>query len=233
MVNMKFAVEKGPHIQNKRSTFSMMVELGICLLGLFLFEMISYYVSFGGEWGNHALIIFVISVGVSVGSDALYLIPSCLCDKKEKEVKLNDNEVLLENIKYTLDKDEEGYGLKYKIASNFRKSEMINAINYYSENIEDRPYFVIRLLQYKDKDIEYAIKDSASSSDKKEEVKINDLDYTKVHFLNFSGADVNIYYHKHNNDTYAFVFTSGLDLSRLENIFLESINYGDQNEKEE
>lgn len=88
MVNMKFAVEKGPHIQNKRSTFSMMVELGICLLGLFLFEIISYYVSFGGEWGNHALIIFVISVGVSVGSDALYLIPSCLCDKKEKDIKI-------------------------------------------------------------------------------------------------------------------------------------------------
>ena len=63
------------------------------------------------------------------------------CGKKEAipmEEQLADDEVVLENIKYKLDKDETGYGISYKIAENFRKTELINAINYFSENINDR-----------------------------------------------------------------------------------------------
>ena len=145
-------------------------------------------------------------------------------DEKEEE-KLSDDEVLLENIKYKLDKDEEGYGIKYKIASNFRKTELINAINYFSEDINESPYFVIRLFHYQGKTIEYAINDSTESYDNRYETKINDLDYTVVHFINYSGADVNIYYHLNGNDVYAFVFTSGIDLSRLVDIFLKSVDY--------
>ena len=145
------------------------------------------------------------------------------CGKVED--KLADDEVILEGIKYKLDQDDSEYGIKYKVASNFRKNNPINAINYFSENIDNNPYFVIRLLYYKNKTIEYAINDSTESYDKKYETTMNDLDYTVVHFLNFSGADVNIYYHKHKNDVYAFVFTSGIDLSRLEEIFLKSIEY--------
>lgn len=54
------------------------------------------------------------------------------CGKKEDipmEEQLADDEVVLENIKYKLDKDETGYGISYKIAENFRKTELINAIN--------------------------------------------------------------------------------------------------------
>ena len=150
------------------------------------------------------------------------------CTPKKKEgnkEKLADDEVVLENIKYKLDKDESEYGIKYKIASNFRKTTLTNAINYFSEDINDSPYFVIRLFHYKNKSIDYAINDATESYDKKEDVKINNIDYTKVHFVNYTKADVNIYFHKHNEDVYAFVFTSGLDLSRLEDIFLKSISY--------
>ena len=150
------------------------------------------------------------------------------CTPKKKEgnkEKLADDEVVLENIKYKLDKDESEYGIKYKIASNFRKTTLTNAINYFSEDINDSPYFVIRLFHYKNKSIDYAINDATESYDKKEDVKLNNIDYTKVHFVNYTKADVNIYFHKHNEDVYAFVFTSGLDLSRLEDIFLKSISY--------
>ena len=145
------------------------------------------------------------------------------CGKKTDE--LASNEVILEGIKYTLNQDDNEYGIKYKVASNFRKTSLINAINYYSENINDRAYFVIRIFHYKDKSIDYAIKDSTTEYDKKYETKIDNLDYTVVHFINYTKADVNIYYHKHKNDVYAFVFTSGIDLTRLEDIFLKSIIY--------
>ena len=83
------------------------------------------------------------------------------CVKKEKEEKkdiaLLEDEVILENIKYKLDQDENEYGIKYKIASNFRKTTLSNAINYFSEDINENPYFVIRIFYYKNKSIDYAI----------------------------------------------------------------------------
>ena len=144
------------------------------------------------------------------------------CGKKDN---LLDDEVILEGIKYKLDQEDSEYGIKYKVAKNFRKTSLINAINYYSENINDRAYFVIRIFHYKNKSIDYAINDSTESFDKKYDTKVNDLDYTVVHFINYTKADVNIYYHKHKNDVYAFVFTSGIDISRLEDIFLKSVVY--------
>ena len=150
------------------------------------------------------------------------------CKKKEEEIVLADDEVILENIMYKLDQDDNGYDLKYKIASNFRRSNMINAINYFSEKIDDRSYFVIRILQYKNKDINYAIKDSTENKYlSKEEVKVGDLNYTKVRFKNPIGEETytNIYYYRNKKDTYAFVFTAVIDLSRLENIFLTQIEY--------
>lgn len=151
----------------------------------------------------------------------------CVNVEKKEETKndLADDEVILENINYKLNQDESEYGIKYKIASNFRKTTLSNAINYFSEDINESPYFVIRIFHYKNKSIDYAINDTTESYDIKEEVKINDVVYTKVHFINYTKADVNIYYHKHEEDVYAYVFTSGIDLSRLENIFLKSILY--------
>ena len=149
----------------------------------------------------------------------------CSCKKEEKEEnKLADDEVVLENIKYKLNQDEEGYGIKYKIASNFRKNVLINAINYFSENINDSPYFVIRIYHYTDKDLEASIKWSVEEYDKREEVKVGDRDYTKVHFVNYNKAETNLYFYgKGPKEYYVFVFTSSLDLSRLEEIFLNGV----------
>ena len=152
------------------------------------------------------------------------------CGKKEevkKEPPLADDEVILENIKYKLDQDETGYGIKYKIASNFRKTVLTNAINYFSEKIDNQSYFVIRIFHYKNKDIKYAIKDSTNNKyEKKWNTKINDLDYTVVRLKNPIGDEVytNLYYHRYKKDTYTFLFTSNIDLSRLENILLKQIN---------
>ena len=81
------------------------------------------------------------------------------CGNKNGENKLLDDEVILEGIKYKLDQSDSEYGINYKIASNFRKTTLINAVNYYSENINDSAYFVIRIFHYKNKSIEYAIND--------------------------------------------------------------------------
>lgn len=146
------------------------------------------------------------------------------CGKKES---IPEDEVILENIKYKLNQDDSEYGIKYKIANNFRKVDTGNAINYFSERIEDRSYFVFRIFYYKNKSIDYAIKDSTITYDKKWETKVGDLDYTVVHFVNPTndGSETNIYYYKHNKDVYAFCFTAKIDLSKLENIFLKQIIY--------
>ena len=155
----------------------------------------------------------------------------CSCKKKEevpKEPPLAEDEVILEGIKYKLDLDDGEYGIKYKIANNFRKSTMINAINYFSEKINDESYFVIRLLKYKNKDVKYAIKDSTDNTyDKEWDTKINDLDYKVVRFKNPIGNEVytNIYYHRHKKTTYAFVFTAAIDLTELEEKFLSRVEY--------
>ncbi len=145
------------------------------------------------------------------------------CGRKDE---LASDEVILENIKYKLDHDDEEYGIKYKIASNFRKSVLVNAVNYFSENINDSPYFVVRIYHYTDKNLEESIKWSVEEYDKREEVKVGDRDYTKIHFVNYNGAETNLYFYgKGPKEYYVFVFTSSLDLSRLEEIFLNGVNF--------
>ena len=149
------------------------------------------------------------------------------CGKKEeKKDELADDEVILENIKYKLDQEDSEYGIKYKIASNFRKTVLVNAVNYFSENINNSPYFVVRIYHYTDKDLEESIKWSVEDYDKREEVKVGDYEYTKIHFVNYNNAETNLYFYgKQRKEYYVFVFTSSLDLSRLEEIFLKSVVY--------
>ena len=87
------------------------------------------------------------------------------CGKKE-EVKnetqveqLAEDEVILENIKYKLDQDDSYYGINFKVASNFRKRDFGNAMNYFSEEIDGSSYFVTRIFYYKNKSIDYAQKE--------------------------------------------------------------------------
>lgn len=158
------------------------------------------------------LIVFVCLLTIGCGK------------KEEKGPTLEDDEVILENIKYKLDQEDSEYGIKYKIASNFRKSVLVNAVNYFSENINDSPYFVVRIYHYTDKDLEASIKWSVEEYDKREDVKVGDRDYTKVHFINYNGAETNLYFYgKGPKEYYVFVFTSSLDLSRLEEIFLNGV----------
>ena len=105
---------------------------------------------------------------------------------------------------------------------------MVNVINYFSEKINGSSYFVIRIYEYKGKDIEYAINDSVDKDliETREEVDIGNDKFTKVHFKNSIGdAETDLFYKTHNNVTYTFVFTASIDLSRLENIFLTNVEY--------
>lgn len=153
---------------------------------------------------------------------SLFMFMTISCEKKDN---LLEDEVVLENIKYKLDQDDSEYGIKYKVASNFRKTTLVNAINYFSEKINNSSYFVIRIYHYPGKDIEYAIKDSVEKVEKREEIIIGDKEYTKVYFTNYNGAKTHLFYYKYNNTVYTYVFTSGIDLSRLEDIFLKNVEY--------
>ena len=147
------------------------------------------------------------------------------CGSKEENIP--EDEVTLEGITYKLDQDDKGYGLKYKVASNFRRTDLINAINYYSEKINGSSYFVIRIYKYPGKDLEYAINDSVDKDliESREEVTIGNKTYTKVHFTNYNGAKTNLFYYEFNKTYYTFVFTASIDLSRLEYIFLTNVIY--------
>ena len=72
---------------------------------------------------------------------SLFMISACGKKETPKKVepKLAADEVVLENIKYKLDQEDSEYGISYKIASNFRKSEMINAVNYFSASAFQKP----------------------------------------------------------------------------------------------
>ena len=166
------------------------------------------------------LMMFILLLG-------LFICSSCNDNYNEQnyENNIEDDEVFLENIKYKLNQEDSGYGIKYNIASNFRKSVMTNAINYFSEEIDGSSYFVIRIYSYPNKSIEYAIKDSVENYDSKEEVQIGDLTYTKVGFTNYNGAKTYLYYYKYKKTVYTFVFTSSIDLSRLSDIFIKSVIY--------
>ena len=150
------------------------------------------------------------------------------CGKKEdkKKDELASDEVILENIKYKLDQEDSEYGIKYKIASNFRKTVLPNAINYFSEKINGSSYFVVRIYHYVDKDLEDSIKWSVDEFDKREAVSVGDREYTKIHFVNYNKAETNLYFYgKQRKEYYVFVFTSSLDLSRLEEIFLTNVSF--------
>jgi hypothetical protein len=155
------------------------------------------------------------------------------CGKKEETIeskKLADDEVMLEEILYKFDQDAEYHGLKYKVASNLRLRDTGNAYNYFSEEIDGSSYFVFRIFYYGNKDIDYAVKDTTDNTfDSRKETKVGDLDYTVVRFKNPIGENTytNIYYYKNNSDVYAFCFTSAIDVSRLEEVFLKHVIYPD------
>ena len=163
----------------------------------------------------------------------ILVLSGCGCSRKEEEktkeeVKvLADDEYEYEGVLYKINQDEKGYGINYKIASNFRKVDSGNALNYYSErNSDNSSNFVIRIFHYKNKDIKYAIKDTTDNKyDTKEEVEINGVKYTKVHFTNYNNANTYLFYHKNKKDVYAFCFTAWVEEERLEDIFLRQITY--------
>ncbi len=150
------------------------------------------------------------------------------CGKnKDEEVKLEDDEVIVNETLYKLNVDESGYGISYKIATNFRKWDSGNALNYFGQ-IKDSndSNFVIRIFRYKNKNIDYAIKDTTDNTfESKSEVEIDGKKYTKVHFVNYSGDNTYLFYYKYNKDVYAYCFTARVEQERLEEIFLKQVVY--------
>ena len=165
------------------------------------------------------LIVFVL----------LFTLSGCGCsrqEEKEPEPTLADDEVIVNGTLYKLNVDESGYGLNYKIATNFRKWDSGNALNYFGQIGDTKDSnFVIRIFRYKNKNIDYAIKDTVDEYDSKTEVEINGIKYVKVHFTNYNGANTYLFYYKHNKDTYAYCFTANNEEERLENIFLSNVEY--------
>lgn len=165
--------------------------------------------------------------GVKIILTILVICMLCACGKKERneEEVINPNAVTLNGITYVLEQDDSEYGLNYKVASNFRKTNTGNAINYFSEKVDGSEYFVFRIFHYDNKDIEYAIKDTTTEYDNRREETINGITYTVVHFTNFNNANTNLYYYTSNNTTYAFCFTSHIDISKLVEVFLSNVVY--------
>jgi len=151
------------------------------------------------------------------------------CDKKTKEVnevKLAEDEVIVNGKTYKLNQDETGYGINYKIASNFVFRDTGNALNYYAERNEDNTSdFVIRIFHYKNKSLDYAIKDTVTEYDSKTEVEVNGVKYTKLHFTNYNNANTYLFYYQLKKDIYVFCFTAWQEEERLENIFLNQVVY--------
>lgn len=151
------------------------------------------------------------------------------CGKKivpEPENKLADDEVIIENKLFKLNQEENGYGITYKIDSNFVFRDTGNSLSYYAPKNEDgSSNFVIRVFHYKNKNLEYAIKDTVTEYDSRTEVEYNGLKYTKVHFINYNNANTYLFYYVYKKDVYVFCFTAWEEQKRLEDIFINSIVY--------
>ena len=145
-----------------------------------------------------------------------------------QEPKLAEDEIVLENIKYKFDQDANYNGINYKVASNLRVRDSGNAMNYFSEEIDGSSYFVFRIFYYKNKDINYAIKDTTDNNYlEKKEVTIDDKTYTVVRFKNPIGDEIytDMLYYRNKKDTYAYCFTAKIDLTELEELFLKNVVY--------
>ncbi len=165
------------------------------------------------------LILFLLCLAT------IFIITGC-AKREEPETKLADDEVIINNKMYKLDQDETGYGINFKIASNFVFRDTGNALNYYAEKNEDNTSdFVIRIFHYKNKTLDYAIKDTVEEYDSKTEVEINGIKYTKVHFVNYNDANTYLFYYEYKKDIYVFCFTAWHEEERLENIFLNNVVY--------
>ena len=169
---------------------------------------------------NKTLLVLLLLVSI-------FFITGCGCSKiEEEENKLADDEVIIKDVLYKLNQDENGYGINYKIASNFRKVDSGNALNYYGEKNEDNSSnFVIRVFHYKNKNLEYAINDTVEEYDQRSEVEIDGVKYIKIHFTNYNDANTYLFYYVHGSDVYVFCFTAWTEEERLENIFLKQIRY--------
>ena len=84
---MTFAMQSNPHIINKRTTRSIMLELSGVIGVVALASIIYNFVARGSYYGLSALLIIFLAVLFSSLCDALYALP-ILCDKKEKDIKV-------------------------------------------------------------------------------------------------------------------------------------------------
>ena len=84
---MTFAMQSNPHIINKRTTRSIMLELSGVIGVVALASIIYNFVARGSYYGLSALLIIFLAVLFSSICDALYALP-ILCDKKEKDIKV-------------------------------------------------------------------------------------------------------------------------------------------------
>lgn len=146
-----------------------------------------------------------------------------LSNNKKEEV-LEDNEVKIEKTIFRLDQEEERYGIHYKVDHRFRKARLPKYNIYYSSGIHKSPFFTIKIYRYNNKSLEEVIKDTIEKYDKKEKKKINDIKYTLT-YSKYLKHNVKTYYYKKNNYIYVFSFSSDIDISRLEKIFMEQIRY--------
>ena len=141
------------------------------------------------------------------------------CNKK-KEV---EDGIVVNNVRYVLNQDDEAYTLKIKVASNFNKVVYPNAISYYSEKVDGEYNFVIRIFQYKNFNIEKIVKDLTGEELETSKVTLFDKEYDYVKTDN----NINIYIYKDKNYSYAITFTSKGDVEVLTQEFMKNVIYGE------
>ena len=152
----------------------------------------------------------------------------CGCGKKEeskKEVEKQEvveDGILIAGIRYKLDKEENEYGLNYKIAENFVKLNMSNALIYYSVERNYTHDFAIKLFRYKKFSEDKAIQDLIGEKykGKKETVEFNGIKYTHIVY-----NEIDMYLHKHKDYMYAITFACKEDGTKLVAEFLNNVIY--------
>lgn len=86
---MTLIKQDGPHLRAKSSTFGKMMELTVALLVLYIAAVAFNFIKHDDvQYGIHAIVIGVLSVGIAVVCDALYFIPYLA---KRKKIANNDS----------------------------------------------------------------------------------------------------------------------------------------------
>ena len=161
----------------------------------------------------------------------LFTVVGCGSSKNEKKEEAVDETLFkIGDVEFHLDTDKEFEGMKYKTSSGFKEIDNVTYSSTYMQynyrTDDGANLFFFRILFYKGKDINFALKDFVGEDEKFElkDVKINNIDYKMIDEERTDGT-IHHYFITKDGNTYILNFVSQKDIKDFETKVMNSIKF--------